>query len=48
MSAGFYRFYDDAVMGEQPLDEEALRERASLGARLSSAGLERCLGPAGR
>lgn len=48
VSAGFYRFYDDAVMGELPLDEQGLCERASLGARLSSAGLESCLGSAGR
>lgn len=43
VSAGFYRFYDDVIM-----DEQGLRERASLGARLSSAGLERCLGSARR
>ncbi len=48
VSAGFYRFYDDVIMDEPPLDEQGLRERASLGARLSSAGLERCLGSAGR
>lgn len=44
MSAGFYRFYDDTVMGDGPLDEDEIVERARLGACLSSAGLERCLG----
>ena len=44
VSAGFYRFYDDVIMSDEPIDEDELRQRAKLGARLSSAGLERCLG----
>ena len=45
VSAGFYRFYD-IIMSDEPAGEDELRQRAALGARLSSAGLERCLGRA--
>lgn len=44
VSAGFYRFYDDIIMSDESASEDELRQRAALGARLSSAGLERCLG----
>lgn len=46
VSAGFYRFYDDVIMSDEPAGKDELRQRAALGARLSSAGLERCLGRA--
>ena len=46
VSAGFYRFYDDVIMGERPLGENELRERAELGAHISSTGLKGCFGRA--
>lgn len=46
VSAGFYRLYGDVIMADDPPSDDDLRRRAELGAQLSSAGLERCLGGA--